>query len=356
VLRVKWASSRLERHPLKDFADLSIDWYWAEPLQKDTLVIVSTGEHGIEGYVGSALLKIFMDEFAPRIDSHGTGLLLVHAINPWGMKYGRKVNENGVDLNRNFSYDADFDPANNPHFLKLRSLVAPAYPVRPFAIETALFAGRILHALLCEGIASVTYAAALGQYAAPQAMFYGGAHYEEQSLVMIDLFHRALAEYQSVILLDMHSGYGPRYMMSITVAPAEPLNSAELAAKFHYPLVLRGDHKEFYATRGDMTDYLYQLRNDKYPEKHIFACAFEFGTYGESLLQRIRTLRTMIFESQLFWHGARDGRTERKIRHEFSELYFPQEMKWREGAIADGRRAFEGILSAYRICSRVLNE
>ena len=109
------------------------------------------------------------------------------------------------------------------------------------------------------------------------------------------------------------------------------------------------DNEEFYAIQGDMTEYFYQLQNEKYPDRHLFSCAFECGTYGESLLQRIRSLRTMIFESQLHWHGAKDGKTEQKIRSEFSELYFPVEQKWREKALMDCRQAFEGILSAYEI-------
>ena len=166
---------------------------------------------------------------------------------------------------------------------------------------------------------------------------------------MIDLFRQALEKYRTVIHLDMHSGYGPRYLMSITVVPLEPLHSAALSAKFDYPLVLRGDHQEFYATHGDMTEYFYKLRNEKFPEKQVFSCAFEFGTYGESLLARIRSLRTMIFESQLYWHGARDQKTAAKIRHEFQELYFPAEEKWREKTIADSKQAFQGILTAYGI-------
>jgi hypothetical protein len=178
-------------------------------------------------------------------------------------------------------------------------------------------------------------------------MYYGGSQHEEGSLVMMDLFRQALEDYQTIIHLDMHSGYGPRYQMSITVVPLEPLNSAELSAKFNYPLVLRGDHKEFFATQGDMTEYLYQLRNEKYPNKRVFACALEFGTYGDSLLPRVRSLRTMIFESQLHWHGAKDRKTAEKIRREFQELYFPAESKWREKALADGHQAFSGILKAY---------
>jgi len=346
-LRPKWPSSRLESHSLKDHPDLSIDWFWAEPKIKENLVIVSTGEHGIEGYIGSAMLKVFMDEFAPRINSGNTGLLLVHAINPWGMKYNRKVNENGVDLNRNFPYDGVFDASNNPYFLKLRHFLAPNYRVRSFGIESTIFAGRTVKALITEGLSTLHYAAVLGQYAEPKAMYYGGVDYEEESQVIIELFRQSLEHYQTVVHLDMHSGYGPSYQMSITVVPLEPLNSAELSAKFNYPLVLCGDHEEFYAIQGDMTEYFYQLRNEKYPDRHLFSCAFEFGTYGESLLQVGRSLRAMVFESQLHWHGAKDKKTEEKILHEFSEQYFPSEQKWREKAVADCRRACDGILSAY---------
>jgi hypothetical protein len=347
LLRPKWPATRLDSHPLKNHPALSIDWFWAEPRVKEHLIIVSTGEHGIEGYTGSAMLKLFMDDFAPRVNPENTGLLLVHAINPWGMKYNRKVNENGVDLNRNFTYDGVFDPTSNPFFLKLKGLLAPDYPVRSFDLETLSFALRTVRALTTDGASALTYAALLGQYAEPKAMYYGGSIHEEGSVVMMELFRQALESYQTIIHLDIHSGYGPRYLMSITVVPLEPLNSALLSAKFNYPLVLRGDHKEFYATHGDMTEYFYELRKDKFPDKHLFSCAFEFGTYGESLIARIRSLRTMVFESQLQAYGAKDPQAAEKIRREFQELYFPAEQKWREKAVADGRQAFQGILTAY---------
>ena len=90
-LRRKWDSSRLETHPLQNFPDLSIDWLWAEPRAKENLVVISTAEHGIEGYVGSAMLKVLMDDCAPRMNPEKTGLLLIHAINPWGMKNRLRV-------------------------------------------------------------------------------------------------------------------------------------------------------------------------------------------------------------------------------------------------------------------------
>jgi hypothetical protein len=129
LLRPKWHSSRLESYPLKTDPSLSIDYAWAEPRKKENLIIISTGLHGIEGYVGSGILKIFMDEFAPRLNIENTGVLLVHAINPWGMKNHRRVNENNVDLNRNFVWDENFDPKLNPDYEQLIPILNPPRPL-----------------------------------------------------------------------------------------------------------------------------------------------------------------------------------------------------------------------------------
>ena len=64
---------------------------------------------------------------------------------------------------------------------------------------------------------------------------------------------------------------------------------------------------------------------------------------------RIRSLRAMVFENQLYWQGAKNEKTAKQVRQEFEELYYPTEIKWRDKAIADGRQAFEGILNAYNL-------
>ena len=65
-----WPSARLGGHrlaPAED-DDLTIDWIEADPLERrEKLLILTTGEHGIEGYVGSAMLRLFLEE-PPRIE------------------------------------------------------------------------------------------------------------------------------------------------------------------------------------------------------------------------------------------------------------------------------------------------
>jgi hypothetical protein len=349
LIQQKWHTTQLESYPLKNFPDLSIDWLWAHANNKKTLVLISTAEHGIEGYVGYTMMKIFVEEFAPRLNPETTGLLLIHGLNPWGMKYHRKVNENSVDLNRNFVIDAQFDPVINPQFHQVKNLINPQTRIQSFSFENIRFWGRVIQALFTTGTTTVTKASLLGQHHTPNGFYYGGTSYQEGTTVAMELYRRALEEYQSVIQIDIHTGYGPRYQMSIIVPPLDPMTSEETSSKFSYPLVLKINAEEFYDISGDMGAYYYELRNKYFPDKHLFACGFEFGTFGSSLLARIRSLRAMVFENQLYWHSSNDEKTIQKIRKEFEELYFPSETKWREKALADGRQAFEGILRAYQL-------
>ncbi len=346
LLRPKWHSSRLESHPLKNHPDLSIDWLWAEPSKKENLIFISTAEHGIEGYVGSAMLKVFMDEFAPHLNPENTGLLLIHTINPWGMQHWRKVNENNVDLNRNFVYEK-FDSEINPDFKTLEYLLTPQRPARPFFLENLSFWGRVIRALATSGISRVSAATLLGQHHTQKGFYYGGTQHEEGTSVLMDLYRKALEEYETVIQMDIHTGYGPCSQMSIIIPPVDPVSSKDAAEKFDYPLVQKIDLEEFYAINGDMGEYYYLLRNEKYPHRKMFVCGFEFGTFGDSLLARIRSLRAMIFENQLHWNSASSEATAHAIQKEFRELYFPSDEQWRTKAVADCRQAFKGILTAY---------
>ncbi|MCB0119484.1 MAG: DUF2817 domain-containing protein [Anaerolineales bacterium] len=347
LLHPKWHLSRLESHPLKEHPEVSIDWLWAEPRVRENLVMISTAEHGIEGYAGSMALKIFMDEFAPRLNPENTGLLLVHAINPWGMKHHLRVNPNHVDLNRNFVLNGQYDPNINPDFKLLAKFLNPQRPVRTLSAEAVPFLARVIKNMISPGKTRVQTASLLGQHSNPKGIYFGGIKAEEETLVLIELYRAALRDYQNFVQVDVHSGYGPRYQMTVLVPPLDEIPSDEAAQKFNYPLVQKVDADEFYAISGDMGEFVYRLRDAEFPEKKVFAGGFEFGTYGDSLPALIRSLRTTILENQLRHHGAANPKAEAQVRAEYEELFLPEESKWREKAIADCRQAFEGIFKSF---------
>ena len=347
LLRPRWEDTRLESYALRSDPSLSIDHAWAEPRKKENLVVISTGLHGIEGYIGSGLLKIFMDEFAPRLNPGNTGILLVHAINPWGMKNHRRVNENNVDLNRNFIQNENFDPQLNPDYEPLIPTLNPPRPLANLFLSDAAFYSRFIMLYLRIGFGQIRQGLAFGQYRHPRSVFFGGRATQESTQFMRGLLQKTLERYEQVIHLDLHTGYGPRYQMSYYNSTREPAPATELAKRFNYPLVVTGTTSNFYTTSGDINDYFYQLRDEKFPSKKLFSTCWEFGTFGDSIPAQIRIGRAYMLENRMFQFGARSEAVRRAVAKEFEEMYFPPEINWREKAVADCRQALTGILSAY---------
>lgn len=340
----RWTNVLHQSFPIPDHPELNIDAFWLEPVKKEKLVVVSTGEHGIEGYVGSTMARLFSEDFLPRLDPENTGVLIIHAINPWGMVHHRKVNEHGVDLNRNFILDGNFADNINPEFERNTWLLSPHRGLGVMELELGWLVAKILWAATTQGVASLTKAALLGQYIDPNTMFYGGSRLEPEAEIVLELARHALKEYDRAVVFDQHTGYGPRYQMSLTVLPNEPLSSTEMQKNFNYPLVYKVNPEEFYAISGDMTEGLATAAKEGGGGKIEFVTAFEFGTFGDGFMERVKSLLVMILESQNFVFPSKNPRTNAIVKKWFDELYFPTDLGWRKKALADGRQAFEGLL------------
>ena len=103
LIQERWPGARLESRMLPGEEDLTIDWVVADALERrEKILIFTNGQHGIEGYIGSGIFQLLVDNYLPHLSPKRTGLVLVHCINPWGMKNLRRVNALNVDLNRNF--------------------------------------------------------------------------------------------------------------------------------------------------------------------------------------------------------------------------------------------------------------
>jgi hypothetical protein len=343
-VRERWPAARLKRRPLD--GGLAVEWIAAPARRRwERVLVVTAGEHGIEGYVGAAMLRLFLDEFLDRLAAETTGLVLVHAVNPWGMAHRRRTNEANVDLNRNFVLDgAGFDPEINRDYDKIGRFLNPGRPVAPPLAARLAFAAGVVRHLLAPGPAVIRRATLLGQYRHARGIYYGGDALQPEAQIMIDLYRECLAAYPHLVLLDMHTGYGPRWQMSIVCSPLEPAAPEALAQRFAYPRVVKSGSDQFYDMQGDMIDCAYRLTAEV-AGRRVFAASFEFGTLGDSLPAAIRSLRAMIWENQAHWHGAAPEIAD-IVAREFEALFYPGEEAWRARALADARQALEGILGA----------
>ena len=168
----------------------------------------------------------------------------------------------------------------------------------------------------------------------------------EETRTIMDLYKMALRDYDQVLHLDMHTGYGPRYQMSLVNSALDKGTSDYFVKRFNYPLVVAATADEFYAIRGDMIDYIYGLQQRDYPTKKIYATSFEFGTLGDTLYGLFQSPRVMIHENRAYWHGAVNDKVHAEAKRGFEELFNPSATDWKEKAVKDAEQAFDGILKA----------
>lgn len=340
----------LYSHAIDVEEDLYIDTiYLPSSTEQKNLVVLTTGVHGIEGYIGSVMLDVFWQEIYPDLNKESTGVLVIANVNSYGMKHHRRYNENNVDLNRNFIIDWEsFDTTVNKDYSKVDQFLGPQKKMGNALWHEAGFYASMVKEVVANGADSISNALLGGQYEYPQGVYYGGAGDEQSTTYVKDVFEWTLgdSQYENVVHIDVHSGYGPRYNMVIFNSVYETMNEAETKALFGYDNVISYDSESFYATTGDTTDFYYRLKEQMGAETALFSTCFEFGTIGDRFLDSIISMKYTIEENQNHWYPTTDKVMNAIVKERYQELFYPTEMEWREKTVADFAAAAKGVLNA----------
>ena len=322
-------------------------FYLPSTKEKTNLVVLTTGVHGMEGYIGATMLDVFFQEVYPTLDTANTGVLVVANVNPYGMKYFRRYNENNVDLNRNFILDWDnFDLSSNKEYPKVDTFLGPTGKIGNGLWHEVGFYLSLAKTAITEGADTVSDALLTGQYEYPQGVYYGGNGDEASTVYLKDVFSQCLdSAYENIVHIDIHSGYGPRYNMVIFNSVYETMNEKESQEAFGYDYVIAYDSESFYATTGDTTDFFYRLAEQKQAQAELYSTCFEFGTIGDEFFDTILSLKYTIDENRNHWYPTDNKLTEQIIHENYMELYYPTETAWREKTVADFKTAAMGILN-----------
>ena len=329
--------------------DLYIDKvYLPSSGERTNLILLTTGVHGMEGYIGSVMLDVFFEEIYPTLDTENTGILIVANVNPYGMKYMRRYNENNVDLNRNFIEDwENFDRASNTEYPKVDKFLQPEGKMgNAFWHEVGFYLSLAKEAIF-TGADTISDALLTGQYEYPEGVYYGGDGDEKSTAYLKGVFRECLdSEYENIVHVDIHSGYGPRYNMVIFNSVQDETTEAEACDMFGYDYIIAVDSEEFYPTFGDTTDYFYRLKNGMESDKDLYSTCFEFGTIGDSFFDSILSLKYTVDENRQHWYPTDNEITEAVVRENYYELFYPTETEWREKTILDFKDAMFGVLGA----------
>jgi hypothetical protein len=294
------------------------------PADARKLLVLVSSTHGIEGYCGSGCqISWLARRHYYRDATPDTAVILIHAINPFGFAWGRRVTEENVDLNRNF---VDFSkplPANpdyealaehiNPREWSEAALAAANQAIaRYYNLPNADFLPRAIHG---------------GQFVNDKGTYFGGfaPTWARRTFEAIATKHFAHAT--DVCLIDYHTGLGPLghgdliygnspgegrardWFDHVTPTP-EDVEAAKRRAGGHVAN----------AIPGQLSRRLVELL----PNTRVTAGGIEYGTHDvNSVLKAIRA------DNWLWCYGERDSAQGREIRAFLREMFYPAIFEWK---------------------------
>lgn len=300
-------------------------------------LVVSSGLHGVEGFLGSAiqvaLLKRWADrpETLPRIR-----VVFLHGLNPYGFSWGRRCDEKNIDPNRNFAVDGYGYAGSPPGYADLDSLLNPK---RPPSKWDGFFLKALL-AIVREGMPALKQAAAAGQYEYPQGLFYGGSEPSCTNEIISDRFAGWLGGCERIVHLDIHTGLGKWATSTLLIdCPLKGGQREWLEDWFGEDSFDECDSRGVaYTVRGSFGQWCVNVN----PERHYLFAGVEFGTYPP-----LKVLSGMRAENQAHHWGEPGSHSTESARERLKEFFCPKSSRWRQLVLDRGvelvDRAIDGL-------------
>jgi len=326
--------------------DLTMDFCYI-PFVGDSskLLIISSGVHGIEGYTGSAIQRMMMTDMIPDIQGNRPAILLIHAVNPYGFKYKRRVTENNVDLNRNSSVSSDLYKTENSGYADLFDFVNPSSPASEDNFYNKFFYAVAIAKIAKSSMPVLRQAVLQGQYEFPKGLYFGGETQEPQIESLKEYLPQYLDKFSKILHIDLHTGYGEIGKLHLF---ANPVDNEDL--KTYTTNVFEGfdidwgDSDDFYTVSGDFCTFL----GDINPEATFISMPFEFGTLNsQETFGSLHSIQKTILENQGIQHNFKNDKQEEKIKSSFVEMYYPSEPEWRSYVLEQSRAVINSAMRNY---------
>lgn len=297
------------------------------PADAEAMFVLTSATHGIEGYCGSgAQIGLLRDEaFVQAARAANVAVLFVHAVNPHGFSHGRRVNEDNVDLNRNFR-DFGQPLPDSSAYGEIHSIVLPATWPPPKESEDAIDAYKET-----RGDRAFQSALTGGQYRYPDGLFYGGARATWSNRTLRSVLRRHAASRRRLAWIDFHTALGPRgHGEKIYAGRNEAADIARARAWWG------GEVTSFYdgsSTSANVTGFVTSAGYDECPDAEFTAMALEYGTVP--LPQVFEALR-----ADHWLHNHPEAKAMRPaIRQAMRDAFYVDEDDWKDAIFAQARSA-----------------
>ncbi|MCE9521092.1 MAG: M14 family metallopeptidase [Alphaproteobacteria bacterium] len=299
--------------------DLFIDiGTWGPDDAKVGLLTIS-GTHGVEGYAGSACqIGWLKSEDAANWPRH-LKVVLVHALNPYGFAWNRRVNEENVDLNRNFLDHSAPYPANDG-YNELKSAVAPI----DLSTESLKRASELFRVYAKQhGAFALQEAVSKGQYTHPDGMYFGGTREQWSAGILRHVVRRELGRCGHVGVVDFHTGLGP-YGYGELISEDAADTPAYRRARAWWGDTVRST-KAGESVSADVSGSVDSCIPRLLPHAEVTMTALEYGTY--STLEIFDALRA---DNWLHTRSDPLGSQAQQIKADIRCAFYPDRDDWKE--------------------------
>jgi hypothetical protein len=299
------------------------------------LVMVSA-THGVEGFCGSGCQLDWLEQGGPRRIPADVQVIVVHAINPHGFAWIRRVTEEGVDLNRNFVNFAQPLPTNSLYAKIADDAVPDEWIPGTNEPDQPLLAAAKTH-----GHDDVVRAMVAGQYTHPTGLFYGGSEptWSRRTLETI-LATFDIARRKVVGVIDFHTGMGQYGTGELMCKDQMTGPAMQRAIRWWGPSVAQMGITS--ADAGPRTGLIWNGFAAVAGDRVTFA-TLEYGTYltYPTVLQALRGDH---------WLHGRSGLpmtdpAYQTIKATLKEAFFPDHPMWRELVLFRSRQVIRMALA-----------
>ena len=289
------------------------------PADAANMLVMISSTHGVEGHCGSGAQPGDLRTGGPGKLPKDTGALLVHAINPYGFAWTRRVTEDNVDLNRNF-VDHDKPYPKNEGYRAIADALLP----RDWNEQELTETQRVLEAYAQKhGAFGLQGAISGGQYTHPDGIFYGGSKPGWSNRTIRAIAREELSRARRVGVIDYHTGLGPfgHGELICTVPPG--------AKSFDRAKAWYGEEMTSPESGTSSSAIVVGVMLDAFPQElpdaQVTTIAIEYGTYPvPDVLGAVRA------DNWLHQRGDLASPLGKKLKAEMKERFFPAGDKWRE--------------------------
>ncbi len=300
-----------------DGGELFTDIVRIGPADAKKVLLLISGTHGVEGYCGSGPQIGFLQHGFFEVLPDGFGVVMVHAINPYGFAHDRRVNEDNIDLNRNF---LDWDQPDRPTsaYSSIHEHVLPSDWGGP-GMEAANAA--LAQFIEDNGMPAFQAAVSSGQYEYPDGVFYGGSGPSWSNLTLRSILTDYCGEAEVLAVIDFHTGLGPYgYAELITAGPDR---QKALAQQWYGDAVT--DPEAGTSASAPLDGINAQGIAETLPDTKIGFIAAEYGT------RDINTVLTSLrADNWLYHNGEVDSSLGQEIKRHIRDAFYPEFDDWKQ--------------------------